>query len=104
MVETQVSAVEPQYAALSEELEANIHAESQDVWDKDNLKKCWKLDSFLRESQGLNGLGAVSLPRRAMVPYTFSDGTVIPPGTVIMASIATHLDDVMAQTISTGST
>ncbi|KAF8876321.1 cytochrome P450 [Infundibulicybe gibba] len=89
-------AARPQYAALiREELEANIHTGSRDIWGKDNLEKCWKLDSFLRESQRLNGLGAVSLPRFAMVPFTFSDGTVIPPGTLIVAApTVTHLDDV----------
>ncbi|KAF8899435.1 cytochrome P450 [Infundibulicybe gibba] len=87
----------PQYAVLiREELEANIHTGSQNVWGKGNLEKCWKLDSFLRESQRLNGLGALALPRRAMVPYTFSDGTVVPPGTIITAApTAIHLDDAL---------
>ncbi len=78
--------------------------------DKAAIERCWKLDSFLKESQRLNGLGArepftvhaiayanmntpVSLPRLTLAPYAFSDGTVIPAGTLVAAApTATHVD------------
>lgn len=61
--------------------------------DKAAIERCWKLDSFLKESQRLNGLGALSLPRLALAPYAFADGTVIPAGTLVAAApTATHVD------------
>ncbi len=78
--------------------------------DKAAIERCWKLDSFLKESQRLNGLGArepftvhaiayanmntpVSLPRLTLAPYAFADGTVIPAGTLVAAApTATHVD------------
>ncbi|KAF9500594.1 cytochrome P450 [Pleurotus eryngii] len=63
-------------------------------WDRDKLEKCWKLDSFFKESQRLNGMGAMSLPRKVMVPFTFSDGTILPPGVIVAAApTAIHYDE-----------
>jgi len=72
-----------------------------------------KIDSFLKESQRLVGIGAgesshaiaegsptnavsglVSLSRMAMKDFTFSDGTFIPKGTlVVVPSRCLHLDN-----------
>ncbi|EEB86770.1 hypothetical protein MPER_16151, partial [Moniliophthora perniciosa FA553] len=77
---------------LRSELEEHLGL-NMDDWSKEKLEKCWKLDSFLRESQRLNGLGAFSLPRKTLVPYKFSDGTVVPAGvTIAAAPTAVHLD------------
>ena len=42
---------------LREEVNTCLGAD-QSKWTKDAFAKCWKLDSFLKESQRLNGLGA----------------------------------------------
>ncbi|KDQ24036.1 hypothetical protein PLEOSDRAFT_161982 [Pleurotus ostreatus PC15] len=82
---------------LREELIDNLgpnRLRSANDWVSDKLEKCWKLDSFFKESQRLNGMGAMSLPRKVMVPFTFSDGTVLPPGIIVAAApTATHRDE-----------
>ncbi|KAJ7756492.1 cytochrome P450 [Mycena maculata] len=63
-------------------------------WTKEALGRCIKLDSFLKESQRLNGMGALWMPRMAMDHFVFSDGTKISPGTfVVTAATAVHEDD-----------
>jgi len=83
----------PEYAEpLREEVQAHLGSDPSS-WTKDAFAKCWKLDSFLKESQRLNGLGALSLPRKAMRTYTFRDGTVVPEGaTLSAAQTAVHTD------------
>ncbi|TFY80430.1 hypothetical protein EWM64_g3585 [Hericium alpestre] len=87
-------ASKPSYVdALRAEVLENLGIESAG-WTQNAFSHCWKLDSFLKESQRLNGLGALSLPRKAMRSYTFRDGTTIPEGTMIAATqTATHLDE-----------
>ncbi|GJE87319.1 cytochrome P450 [Phanerochaete sordida] len=77
---------------LREELEQHLGKEPA-TWTKDSFNPCWKLDSFLKESQRLNGLGAFSLLRKTMRPYTFRDGTWLPEGVIVTASqTASHTD------------
>jgi len=85
-------AAEPQYLApLREEVETVV---KQDGWSKVSMTKMHKLDSFLKESQRINGLGAATLARKAIKDFTFSDGTVVPKGALICAAAgAVHLDD-----------
>jgi len=82
-------AANPQYIQpLREEVEAAIQ---DGVWNKDSLANMWKLDSFLRESQRMNGVTSVSVTRKAMQDVTLSNGVHIPTGTfVAAASTATH--------------
>ncbi len=48
----------PEYSGpLREEVEEHLGSDVSN-WTKDAFAKCWKLDSFLKESQRLNGLGA----------------------------------------------
>lgn len=48
----------PEYSRpLREEVEEHLGSDVSN-WTKDAFAKCWKLDSFLKESQRLNGLGA----------------------------------------------
>ncbi|KAJ6544006.1 cytochrome P450 [Mycena capillaripes] len=63
------------------------------TFELETFDKCWKLDSFLKESQRLNGLGAFSMPRKALVPFQFPDGTIIPAGAIV-ATVppAIHVD------------
>lgn len=60
------------------------------------MNKMRKLDSFLKESQRVNGLGTTSLQRKVLKPegYTFSDGTHVPCGvTISAASGGLHRDE-----------
>ncbi|KIJ05876.1 hypothetical protein PAXINDRAFT_20895 [Paxillus involutus ATCC 200175] len=85
-------AANPQYMhPLREEVELIVDT---DGWSKGALAKMRKLDSFLKESQRMEGIDCVTMPRKAMKEFTFSDGTVLPQGSfVAIASQATHLDN-----------
>ncbi|GLB33473.1 putative cytochrome p450 [Lyophyllum shimeji] len=77
--------------ALREEVEAVIKEEGL---TKMSLHKMRKLDSFIKESQRLGGNGALSMERRMLQDFTFSDGTVVPKGhTVAVANLPMHLDE-----------
>ncbi|KAJ6613700.1 cytochrome P450 [Mycena sp. CBHHK59/15] len=79
------------------------HVVAEEGWSKSALGKMYKIDSFLRESQRMNGLGVrglnctpiVVMPRKVVnaAGFTFSDGTVLPYGSFMeVAAIATHHD------------
>jgi cytochrome P450 len=68
-------------------------------WTKASIMKMRKLDSFLKESIRIHPLGqsfpprphtltVVGSVRRAMTDYTFSDGTVVPKGTLLAAPVS----------------
>lgn len=97
-------AAEPQYMRpLREEIEAVV---KQHGWTKVAVGKMWKLDSFMRESQRLDG---ITLGRSRFLPADPSpsngeivsvmrkilqDGTYLPTGTLVVgASWSTHHDD-----------
>ncbi|PCH34274.1 cytochrome P450 [Wolfiporia cocos MD-104 SS10] len=76
---------------LRDEVESIIQ---QDGWTKIALGKMWKLDSFLKESQRVNGTSHISVMRIALKDVVLSDGTMIPAGTfVAAAATSTHLDE-----------
>jgi len=53
-----------------------------------------KLDSFVRETQRIDTMGLVAMPRLALRPFTFSNGVIIPAGTLIaVPSSAIHMDE-----------
>ncbi|KAF9065878.1 cytochrome P450 [Rhodocollybia butyracea] len=52
-------------------------------WSKRSLNKMLKLDSFLRETLRLHSVGTWGMQRLTLKPFTFSDGTRIPAGTMI---------------------
>jgi hypothetical protein len=104
-------AAEPGHAAiLREEVDAII---KEDGWTKAAIDQMIKVDSFLRESQRLNGLAAcaqsnalfrtttanlcylaVTMSRLALKDFTFSNGTVIPAGTTVTVPMyAIHHDE-----------
>ncbi|OCH95708.1 cytochrome P450 [Obba rivulosa] len=85
-------AAAPEYVTLlREEVETLIAKEG---WTKAALMKMWKLDSFMKESQRVNGINAISLTRIALQDLHLSDGTFIPAGTLITAAAgAMHSDD-----------
>ncbi|EMD42274.1 hypothetical protein CERSUDRAFT_79865 [Gelatoporia subvermispora B] len=65
----------------------------EEGWTKASLAKLWKLDSFMKESQRVNGLNGLALTRMAMVDLTLSDGTRIPRGTILAAGAFTMHHD-----------
>jgi len=82
----------PEYIQpLREEVESIVKEQG---WTKSSIFNMRKLDSFLRESQRLNGLGLISLGRKALKDFTFSDGTFIPKGTYLAAAAhPVHVDE-----------
>lgn len=84
-------AAHPEWAEpLRDEIEQVVKREG---WSKSSLDKMHRLDSFLKESQRYYALGGVTMVRRAMKDFTFSDGTVIPEGTFVgVAVLATQHD------------
>lgn len=75
---------------LREEVEAVV---SEFGWTKHSISKLVKMDSFLRESQRVNGLGSLLMGRLALKPFTFSNGVTVPVGTHLSVAIeAVHSD------------
>jgi len=63
-------------------------------WTKVAMNNMRKIDSFMREAQRHRGIGALTGGRKAMVDYTFSDGTVIPRGVeVVVPANAIQMDN-----------
>ncbi|KAJ7501714.1 cytochrome P450 [Mycena galericulata] len=76
----------PEYILpLREEAERVIAKEG---WSKAALGSMHKIDSFIRESQRLTGIGALGLTRKVLPKegFTFSDGTTIPYGAYLSVS------------------
>ncbi|KAJ7445896.1 cytochrome P450 [Mycena latifolia] len=67
---------------LREEAERVVAAEG---WSKDALAHMHKLDSFIRESQRLHAVSALTMTRKVVAPagFTFADGTTIPCGAFV---------------------
>jgi len=71
----------PQYIELlRQEVEVAV---AEEGWTKAGMDKMQNLDSFLRETQRIDGLGLVMSTRTALRPFTFSNGVTIPPGTLV---------------------
>ncbi|KAI0080654.1 cytochrome P450 [Panus rudis PR-1116 ss-1] len=85
-------AANPEYMIpLREEVEAVINEEG---WTKAAMQKLRKVDSFLRESQRMNGISGISVMRKTVAPITLSTGHHLPAGTMVVApAVSTHLDD-----------
>ncbi|KAF8477701.1 cytochrome P450 [Russula ochroleuca] len=82
----------PEYIEpLREEVDAVIKEEG---WTKAGIDKMHKLDSFLRETQRLDGLGLLAVSRLALRPFTFSNGVTVPAGTLVsIPASTTHTDE-----------
>jgi cytochrome P450 len=81
----------PQYLQpMREEVESVINKEG---WTKAAMSKLYKVDSFLKESQRVNGLSALALTRKALRDFKFTDGTLIPKDTFVCVPTALHLDE-----------
>jgi cytochrome P450 len=96
---------------LRQEVESIIREQG---WTKAAIDRMNKLDSFLRESQRVHGIGSSEFPltscscpinlsaycllvilsRKAVKDFRFSDGTFLPTGTLIsLPMYATHRDE-----------
>ncbi|KAK7058636.1 hypothetical protein VNI00_002272 [Paramarasmius palmivorus] len=76
---------------LRQEIEPIVR---EDGWTKNAMGRMWKLDSFLKESQRYSNSFSISVQRMPLEDFTFSNGTVIPAGTIIVASPrAIHFDE-----------
>ncbi|KAI0329481.1 cytochrome P450 [Cubamyces sp. BRFM 1775] len=74
----------PEYlVTLREEIEPIIQEEG---WTKNAMARMWKLDSFMREAQRVNGINIISLMRKAQKDIVLSDGTFIPRGTLMVTA------------------
>jgi len=85
-------AANPQYMQpLREEVDSILATEG---WSKGGVAKMYKIDSFLKESQRMEGISSLNVARKVMKDFSFSDGRVIPKGTIIaVATKATHFDN-----------
>ncbi|KAJ7049858.1 cytochrome P450 [Mycena amicta] len=71
---------------MREEVERlGVSRDSTDGWTKSALGGMTKIDSFLRETQRMNGTGVVGMKRRVVSRsgFRFSDGTFLPYGSVV---------------------
>ncbi|KAJ6518484.1 cytochrome P450 [Mycena vulgaris] len=70
---------------MREEVERVIRKEG---WTKSALANMHKVDSFIRESQRLNGAQSIAMTRKVVAKegFRFSDGTVIPFGSFVGVS------------------
>jgi len=76
---------------LRQEIEAVV---AEEGWTKAGMDKMHKIDSFVRETQRLGGLGMTVMTRLVLRPFTFSNGVTIPAGTHITVPItASHTDE-----------
>ncbi|TFK90085.1 cytochrome P450 [Polyporus arcularius HHB13444] len=77
--------------SLREEARAALEAHG---WTRAALEKMPKMDSFLKESQRLNGINVLGMTRRAMQDTVLADGTFIPAGTLCsVPSYCPHHDE-----------
>lgn len=63
-----------------------LRQEIRDVFNsnvKDPYDKLILMDSFLRESARLNPLDGLTVQRKALKPFTFSDGSHVPAGNLV---------------------
>ncbi|KAM6489258.1 Cytochrome P450 [Amanita muscaria] len=75
-------ATRPEYIQpLRDEVEAVIKEEG---WSKGSVRKLWKVDSFMKECMRVSNAGPVTMIRKVMKDFTFSDGTTVPAGGMIV--------------------
>ncbi|KDR85379.1 hypothetical protein GALMADRAFT_84126 [Galerina marginata CBS 339.88] len=84
-------AANPKYAApMRKEIEGIVMREG---WSKSSLERMRKVDSFVKESMRMSSISSISMMRKVMKPFTFSDGTHLPQGALVaVAAEARHLD------------
>jgi cytochrome P450 len=72
----------PEYVEpLRHEVETAV---AEEGWTKAGMDKMHKIDSFLRETQRLDGQDSETMTRLALRPFTFSNGVTVPAGTLVV--------------------
>ncbi|KAH7885960.1 cytochrome P450 [Phlebopus sp. FC_14] len=90
----------PQYLQTLREEVKNVT--DRRGWTRESMGQLIKMESFLRESQRINGTSLLPVVRKAMEDIRFSDGTTLPAGThLAVASIPMYLDDEFYSNAST---
>lgn len=82
-------------AALREEA-ATVLREHNGIWTKQAVSKLYRLDSVIRESTRMSGIGGTSMARKVKVPggMTLPDGTWVPENNTIGVSMdGIHFDE-----------
>ncbi|KIL60265.1 hypothetical protein M378DRAFT_14248 [Amanita muscaria Koide BX008] len=75
-------ATRPEYVQpLRDEIEAVINDEG---WSKDSVQKLRKVDSFIKECLRVSNFNIVAMARTARKDFTFSDGTTVPAGSMVV--------------------
>ncbi|KAM6503786.1 Cytochrome P450 [Amanita muscaria] len=75
-------ATRPEYVQpLRDEIEAVI---SDEGWSKDSVQKLRKVDSFIKECLRVSNFNIVAMARTARKDFTFSDGTTVPAGSMVV--------------------
>jgi len=82
----------PEYIEpLRQEVESVVAKEG---WTKAGMDKMHKIDSFVRETQRIDGPIIMGLRRLALRPFTFSNGVTIPAGTLLALPVhSVHMDE-----------
>ncbi|KAF8463176.1 cytochrome P450 [Russula ochroleuca] len=82
----------PEYIEpLRQEVDSVI---TEEGWTKAGMDKMHKIDSFIRETQRVDGFNLLSMTRLALRPFTFSNGVTVPAGTFVsIPASATHTDE-----------
>ncbi|KAI9509456.1 cytochrome P450 [Russula earlei] len=76
---------------LRQEVEAVV---AEEGWTKAGMDKMTKVDSFIRETQRMDGLEILGVSRVALRPFTFSNGVTIPAGTFVSLPFrSVHTDE-----------
>ena len=76
---------------LRKEMEENI---SNHGWNKGSMSKMVKLDSFMKETQRLQGPSICLMGRKVLGKgFTFSNGLHLPPGVTVSIPETVHTDE-----------
>ncbi|KIL65474.1 hypothetical protein M378DRAFT_24046 [Amanita muscaria Koide BX008] len=91
-------ATRPEYIQpLREEVEAVMKEEG---WSKGSVRKLWKVDSFIKECLRVSNVNPgkfeskqITMNRKVLKDFTFSDGTTVPAGGTVMVPFdSVHTD------------
>ncbi|KAH8832229.1 cytochrome P450 [Flagelloscypha sp. PMI_526] len=78
-------ASQPEYIKPLREEATRVIAEHG--WTKTAMQEMYKIDSFLMESARLNPIGAIMMDRKVVKDFKFSNGIILPKGTMVSVSV-----------------
>ncbi|KAH9841115.1 cytochrome P450, partial [Rhodofomes roseus] len=87
-------AAKPAYTGLLREEIKRVVSEDEDGWTRAALGRMWRLESFLKESQRMNGVSRMAILRFTLQDVLLSNGTLLAAGTLVTGVMrSTHLDE-----------